>query len=136
MKVRIFNANQDYDIVAKWWTTRGLPAIPSVILNGALGVMVEDRDHDLAVGWAYFDEMNVIGLVDWITTNPAYVFSPTITQAIGHVLAFFEDEANRRGCHNLFTFVEKDTGLQRFLVRKHGWQDPHSAPHVYLFKSF
>ena len=61
--------------------------------------------------------------------------STTLTEAIGHLLSYFKTLATERGCHNMFSFVQKDTGLHRLLLRT-GWQDPKSKEHVYLFTKF
>lgn len=133
MIVRPFEIASDYDQLCGWWAKRGLPAVPKVIIEAATGIVVVGGDKDIAAGWCYFDERNVIGLVDWITTNPAMAFSPTITEAINRILKFFEYLANSRGCHNLFSFVENRSGLHRLMVRT-GWQDPQSKPHIFLFR--
>lgn len=133
MRLRPITA-PEYEVVCQWWTARNLPCVPRVVLP-ELGVIVEDEGRDVAAGWIYFDAHNHIGLVDWITTNPVASTSPSTLTAIGHILAFFEDTATQRGCHNLISFVAQDTGLHRVMVKK-GWQDPKSEPHVYLFKSW
>ena len=125
----------EYDRFSLWWTGRGLPAVPRVILDAANGFVVEFFGIDTAVGWIYFDETNTIGLVDWITTNPSVHHNKRLVQAIDHLLAFFQDFATSRGCHNMMSFVAKDTGLHRQYV-KSGWQDPQSQPHIQLFRSW
>lgn len=120
-------------MLCEWWSARGLPALPKVMIRIASGIVAQEGEADIAVGWIYFDETRTLGVVDWITTNPSMVASPLLTEAIGHLLNFFEWTARDRGCKNLLSFVEKDTGLHRLLVRS-GWQDPRSQPHVYCFK--
>ena len=135
MIIRAFEMEKDYDMVCRWWAKRGLPPVPKVILGIARGVIVSAGKQDVAAGWMYFDETLTIGVVDWITTNPAMALSPTLTDGINRILAFFEYAAKEKSVHNLFSFVAKDTGLHRQMV-KTGWQDPQSEPHVYLFKSW
>ena len=135
MKLRAVDIEMDYTKLSLWWTARNLPPIPKVILRCATGMIVEHRDIDIACGWVYFDETRTLGVVDWITTNPTFSTSSCLPEAIGHLLAFFQDFATNRGCHNLMSFVSKDTGLHRQYV-KHGWQDPKSEAHIYLFKSW
>jgi hypothetical protein len=98
-------------------------------------MIVEHRETDIACGWVYFVEGATLGVVDWITTNPKMAVSSALPEAIGHLLAFFQEFATKRGCHNLFSFVSKDTGLHRQYI-KQGWQDPKSEPHIYLFHSW
>ncbi len=132
MKVRIYDAEKDYLMLVDWWSRRKLPPVPKSLLPD-LGVIVE-AGIPIAVGFCYFDESNRLGCVDWISTNPSICTSPTTLEAIVHVLKFFEEYAKKRGCLNLFSFIAQDTGLHRIMV-KTGWQDPHAAPHVYLFKA-
>lgn len=133
MNVRIYEAAKDYATLEGWWRVRGLPPVPSVLLP-ELGVFVE-AGIPIAAGFCYFDSRNQVGMVDWISTNPKMAIGPTTLEAVAHIFRFFEKVATERGCHNLFSFVAQDTGLHRFMV-KSGWQDPHSAPHVMLFKSW
>ena len=135
MKLRPIDLDMDYDKLCLWWTDRNLPPLPKVILRSAHGIIVETKGTDIACGWIYFVEGGGLGVVDWITTNPKMAVSSALPEAIGHLLTFFQEMATKRGCHNLFSFVSKDTGLHRQYV-KNGWQDPKSEPHIQLFKSW
>lgn len=131
MILRVFETAKDYPTLCQWWSLHGVPSIPAVVLP-VHGVIVR-AGEDVAMGFCYFDTGNRIGCVDFITTNPTLADGPTKLEAIAHILKFFEKVANDRGCHNLFSFVSKDTGLHRYMV-KQGWQDPQASPHVYLLK--
>jgi hypothetical protein len=134
MHLRLIDLDKDYETLSAWWVKRGLPAVPKAILP-TLGVICSGGNMDIACGWLYLDSGGCLGFVDWVSTNPGICLSPTTNEAVRHVLAFLQEEGVRRGVRNFLTFVAKDTGLQRIMVRD-GWQDVKSAAHVQLFKSW
>ena len=133
MNTRLFDPVNDYPVLCSWWARRGLPAIPLELIpsHGA----VCEAGIPIAMGFCYFDTGGKIGVVDFISTNPAVAASSTTLEAISNIFVLFHAISEKRGCRNLMSWVAKDTGLHRLMV-KAGWQDPHSAPHIMLFKSW
>ena len=134
MNIVTFETEKEYGEFSQWWTMRGMPAVPLAILP-TFGAYAAVGDVKIAVGFCYLSKDNKLGVVDWITTNPQIATGTTTREAIARLLGYFEHLAKSEGCHNLMSFVAKDTGLHRFMVRA-GWQDPKSTPHVYLAKSW
>lgn len=131
MNVTLFDPPVDYPELCKWWDRRGVPHVPQSILpsHGA----VVSAGAPIAMGFCYFDTGGKIGVVDFISTNPAVAASSTTLEAIATLFKFFEQIAKKRDCPNLISFVAQNTGLHRYMV-KAGWTDPRAVPHVYLLK--
>jgi len=134
MKITTFETEKHYETLSGWWERHAVPAVPLAILP-TFGAFVGVGDTNIAVGFVYFSKDNKLGVVDWITTNPDMATGPTTREAVARLLGYFEHLAKSEGCHNLMSFVAKDTGLYRFMVRA-GWQDPKSTANVYLCKSW
>ena len=133
MKTRAYEPSLDYPVIESWWKARNLPPIPAELLP-AHGVVVS-AGITIAMGFCYFDTGGKIGVVDWISTNPAVASGPTTLEAIASIFGYFEYVAEKRGCRNLMSWVSQNTGHHRYMVKR-GWQDPQSAPHIMLFKSW
>lgn len=135
----MFNARAycqtDYAALCGWWGARGLPSVPEVFISHAKGLVMSHDGKDVAAGFIYFDEAHKIGLVDWITTNPEFSREPLLIEALSDLIDLLEKTALEAGCVAAFSFIAKDTGLHRMLVRE-GWNDPKSQPHVFLYKSW
>ena len=133
MKLHLFSLKEHYPIVTSWWSGRQLPSIPVCILPDN-GIIVEGGDTSfLAAGWMYLEETGRLAVIDWITTNPE-ANTLMARGAVQMILDFFSKSAKERGCPNIMSFVAKDTGLHRLMV-KDGWTDQQSEPHVMLFKT-
>ena len=132
MNLRLIDLNKDYAEISSWWTRRGLSPVPLACLP-SLGVIVE-HGCGIAAGWCYIDQGGRIAVIDFITTNPGVAIGPTTTEAIDHIIGFFEANAKDEQIPCILSFVAKDTGLHRFMVRN-GWTDNVSSPHILLSKT-
>jgi len=132
LNLRLIDLNKEYAEISSWWTKRGLSPIPLACLP-SLGVIVE-HGCGIAVGWCYIDQGGKIAVIDFITTNPSVAMGRTTNDAISHIIGFFEANAKQEGIPCVLSFVAKDTGLHRLMV-KNGWHDSNSQPHILLTKS-
>ena len=131
MNLRLIDREKDYAEISSWWTKRGLAPVPLACLP-SLGVIVE-HGVGIAAGWCYVDQGGRIAVIDFITTNPGVAMGKTTNDAISHIIGFFEQNAKDEGIPVVLSFVAKDTGLHRFMVRN-GWTDSKSQPHILLTK--
>jgi len=132
MNLRLIDRKKDYAEISSWWTKRGLASVPLACLP-SLGVIVE-HGVGIAAGWCYVDQGGRIAVIDFITTNPSVAMGRTTNDAISHIIGFFEANAKDEQIPCILSFVAKDTGLHRFMVRN-GFTDNVSSPHILLSKS-
>ena len=133
MKVRIYDNEADHPITEGWRVGHGQHPLPKDMLNGVLGVVVEDDNgEDTAAAWLYRDSGRWVAWIAWTVTNPnvspmravrginvAEDFLETIAQAegFGRLIGMFKQDSMVRHFERL-GFVRHDTDVGHFLTLK------------------
>jgi hypothetical protein len=68
MKARKFVA-EDYPTIATWYVDHGWPSAPSVEMLSTTGIIIEDDDGPMSVGFIYMTN-SALGFLEWIATRP------------------------------------------------------------------
>ena len=134
MNVRPINIEDEYEAIAGWWKARGLVPPPAVLLGAADGFMVQHDGADLVAGWIYMTHRGIVGIVEWVTSNPAQEDAELISQAVDMLHDFLQKYAGDSGCTALFCSTADQTSLSRRLL-KTGWVQCPGEPHAMFVKS-
>lgn len=89
--IRIFEKENDYEIVSGWWQGHGFPVIPAAVLP-KLGVVMSIDGVDAAAGWLYMDNSVGVSMLEWLVTNPENKPRDSLV-AIREIISFLKDRA-------------------------------------------
>jgi len=133
MNVRLLELDADYPVLCGWWEKRGLTAPSRIILEGAHGVAVKAGSVDLCAGWLYVSNKGIVGMVEWVISNPSVIDMYAMGNALHVLYDFFQTFAVKAGCSVLFTSTQGEGSISKFL-QKHKWAVCPGEPHVHLLK--
>jgi hypothetical protein len=131
VKIRAIDLESEYPALISWWTKRGLPPPPKVILSGAQGFAV-NAGIDVVMAWLY--RSGNVAFVEWITSNPAVASSPTTVEALTALLDFSDTYCRKEGATVMLCSSQDNGGLGRFLTGI-GWAKCEGRPHNFFIKS-
>ncbi len=111
-EIRMVQRDEDYEMLASWWTGHGWPAVPKHILP-PLGIIADN----IAAGWLYMDNGGTgVCMMEWLVTDPKV--SPIATvRALRVVVDFLKSEASRMDYGVMLTTCNQE-GLARLLENK------------------
>ena len=130
MKIRAIDLESEYPAIISWWTKRGLPPPPKVILSGAQGFAV-NAGIDVVMAWLY--RSGNVAFVEWMVSNPSVASSPTTATAITLLLDFMNTSAKADGANVLLCSTRDSGSLGRFM-EKLGWGKCEGPPHQLYVK--
>ena len=117
MKVRRIILEEDYALLATWWTRRGTEA-PHIKLLPEVGVMAFDEAGPTACAFLYVDRGNTIAMVEWEATNPCCTSPLRSIRALNMVFDFFEKFCTEEGIPIVLSWVAETRGDGRLLERR------------------
>jgi hypothetical protein len=126
MKLRRIVLESDFTLLQSWWAKRGTPP-PILALLPPIGILCEMDDAPAACAWLYNADDNLLGIVEWVATNPNLAKKDTAT-AVEHILNFFEDYCREHHMRGFFSWVKPNSGLRR-LYDKRGWVSAQGEAH-------
>lgn len=133
MNCRPIDLDSEYDRLSLWWTKRGIPAPPKIVLSGAYGFCAQTSGIDVAVGWVLVSEIKVVAISEFVTSNPAIV-GGNVSRALEALYQHLEEFSKEKGCPVLFTSTEVDGSISRFLAKR-GWLPCKGEPHCHMVKT-
>ena len=133
MTIRAIDLEREYARLSLWWSNRGLPPPPKVVLSGADGFCAQSAGVDAAVGWVLVSQKGVVAISEFVTSNPAITHGRAVIAAIEALYQHMEEYSKARGCPVLFTSTQANGSLSRFL-EKRGWLPCKGEPHCHMVK--
>lgn len=130
MKIRRIILEQDYPLLATWWTRRhGEP--PPLNMLPATGVFAEENGIPVACAFLYEISNASINIVEWEATSPDCKSPMAALRALNLVFDFFEDYCRERGVAFVLSWVVPGRGDGRLLERRK-WVKAQGVPHEML----
>ena len=126
MKLRRIVLADDFPLLQSWWAKRGTTP-PNPILLPPVGIVCEFAGTPAACAWLYNADDNLLGIVEWVATNPILARKDTAA-AVEHILNFFEDYCLKHNMRGFFSWVKPASGLRR-LYEKRGWVSAQGEAH-------
>jgi hypothetical protein len=105
MTIRLYNHNQDYDTICRWFAAWGWPAIPQESLP-KIGAI-----NDIAAAWLYQTDSD-IALIEWFVTDKDA--KDNREEAKQDIISFLTVAANRMGFKNVLTFIRNPNLIRSF----------------------
>ena len=135
MHVRMIEVETEYEAFTPWWERRGLTAPSKIILMGAHGLAVRDGAHrDICAGWVYVSNKGIVGMVEWVVSNPDVLDGRVVKMALGLLYDFLEQFCkDTAGCTVIFTSTQRHGSVARFL-EKRDWKLCSGEPHAHFAK--
>lgn len=130
MKIRPINLEVEYPSLTAFWSKRGAPPPPQVILQGAAGFAV-NAGIDIVVGFIYRSAN--VAFVEWITSNPAVAASPTVADAVRTFMDFANTYAKGEGANVILCSTRDNGSLGRFLETL-DYKKCEGPPHQFYVK--
>lgn len=117
MHVRRIIIEEDYPVIAEWWTKRGQTA-PKLFLLPSIGVIAFDHAGPIACAFLYEDKGGVIAFVEWEATNPSCGSVMSKIRGLHMVFDFFETYCRDQGITGILSWVAEARGDGRLLERR------------------
>lgn len=104
MKIRYFNAKEDYEFLKQWWLRHGKVAPDLEFLSDIGIVYIDDDERPVAAGFIYTTNSKM-ALLEYLVTDPlAPIFKRGI--AVKQLIKFGIEESKRNGAKVIITSVK------------------------------
>tara|TARA_R100000935_G_scaffold50804_1_gene76904 strand:- start:7444 stop:7848 length:405 start_codon:yes stop_codon:yes gene_type:complete len=119
---------EDYPIIAEWWTKWGWPVIPQDKLpgNGTSGIIITtENDKPIVAGFIYFTN-STGAFLEWVVSDPEYLNEDRAT-AISALITSAELVCKDAGSKYIISI-----GRNKSLMQKHkelGWHVDNKPSH-------
>lgn len=134
MIIRPINIDLEYERLSLWWSKRGMPPPPKLVLSGAHGFCAQSVGIDMAAGWVVISNKGTVAISEFVTSNPSVSTTRAALRAIEALYEHLEGFAKENKCPVLFTSTEVDSYLSRFLAKR-GWLPCKGEPHCHMVKA-
>jgi len=122
MQIRPFDAEKDYEEVAKWWKEQNWPPIPVDVLSST-GFIAENAQGKLAATWIYTMNSPVF-LMEWTVGNPE-AHHTVRKEALKLVTSSACKFAKENGARQVFTMTKHDRFIKK--LEEYGFQKTDSG---------
>jgi hypothetical protein len=70
LTTRLYIPDEDYPLIAGWWTSRTGTTPPKDLLPDDFGLIAQHEGRDLAAVFAYYHRGNPFGFLGWTVSTP------------------------------------------------------------------
>lgn len=113
--IRPIDLAADLPMLRQWWTRHGAIACPESFLPQ--GFLVSSGGVDIAAAFLYLDAGGKLAMIEYLTTNPAVMFSRYLVQDVTQLIRHIEGVARDQGCEGIISMVAPRTGEERLMTK-------------------
>ncbi len=125
--IEIYNPEEHYPIVKRWWEERLGEAIPETQLPSP-GVIVSRGGERVAAMWTMLSNSNGVGFLLWPVTSPEAGISGV--RGLSTARDFLEEHAKGLGYHTFWFITERDALGRTF--KRNGYKMAQTGETLYV----